>query len=355
METTATRRDVGIDACRIVCMIMVLMLHILDASGALNNGITANYIGAWTLEFISYSAVNCYVLISGYVGFGKKHRISKIVSSWFQVFCYAIIPLLVFLVVKPSAITGGAIFKSILPVTSEAYWFFTVYFALMFAMPLLDHLVETMPKKILQRTFVAFALLFSVFSIVSHGTIFGLNYGSGLLWFLFLYCIGAYIKKYDPFSNVPRRVFAIIFGATVVIQLISRLAIEIVTKMLFGAPKGEGMLLYYCNFIILIQAISLLFIFKKYYTDKWYGKIINKLGALSFGVYLFHANALTWANFFKPMIQNIYKGELWFTVIVLPLIAIAIFIVGVAIEWVRAEIFKKCKIDSVIDQKLKDK
>ena len=315
MESTKTSRDVGIDACRIICMLMVVMLHVLDASGALKKEFSGNYVCAWLLEFLSYSAVNCYVLISGYVGFGRKHRMSKIVTSWLQVFCYAFVPLIIFFVVKPSAITGGVILKSLLPVSSESYWFYSVYFALLFAMPLLDHLIETLPQKIIQKFLISYGVLFSICSIISHGEIFGLNYGSGLLWFIYLYLIGCYIKKYDPFSKIHRFVFIIVFAMTVVLQLASRLVIECITNMVFGEPRGGGLLFYYCSFIVLIQAISLLFIFKNYYTDNWRGKIINKLGVLSFGVYLFHANVLIWANFhffrdtlvIKPRRADVFK------------------------------------------------
>lgn len=307
------------------------------------------------MELLCYSAVNCYVLISGYVGFGRKHSKSKILLSWLQVLFYAVASLLVFLVLKPGVISGRIILKSLFPVTSEAYWFYTVYFALLFAMPLLDHLIETLPEKQLKRSLIVFGVLFSVFSIVSHGTIFGLNYGGSLLWFIYLYSLGAYFKKYDPFQNVSRKVFAILFGATVLMQLGYRVIIELVTVRLFGEPKGEGVLFYYCNVLVLVQAVCLFFLFRNYYTGKSWGKVVNKLGMLSFGVYLFHANILTWANLFKPMIQSIYREELWFILLILPLLATAIYFAGVGIEWVRLKLFKLCKIDSFISRRWSDK
>ncbi|MBR7123056.1 MAG: acyltransferase [Oscillospiraceae bacterium] len=355
MNTVSTSRDVGIDALRIVCMVMVLMLHILDATGALTKGMSVNYIGAWGLEFLCYSAVNCFVLISGYVGFGRKHRKSKILLSWLQVLFYAVASLLVFLVLKPGVISGKIILKSLLPVTSEAYWFYTVYFALLFAMPLLDHLIETLPEKQLKRSMVVFGALFSVGSILSSGTIFGLNVGGGLIWFIYLYSLGAYFKKYDPFRNISRKVFAILFGASVLMQLGYRVIIELVTVRLFGAPKGGGALLYYCNVLVLVQAVCLFFLFRNYYTGKAWGKVVNKLGMLFFGVYLFHANTLIWVNLLKPMVHSIYCEKLWFTLFVLPLLAAAIYFAGVGIEWVRLKLFKLCKIDSFISRRWSDK
>ena len=77
MKDKQNGRNYGIDLLRIISMVMIQILHILGNGGILNASIGApvrNNV-AWFLEIASYCAVNCYALISGYVGYGRKPNI----------------------------------------------------------------------------------------------------------------------------------------------------------------------------------------------------------------------------------------------------------------------------------------
>ncbi|MDE6723424.1 MAG: hypothetical protein K2J55_04430, partial [Eubacterium sp.] len=69
MEKTASKRNYGIDLLRIVCMIMVPVLHVLGHGGLLEGAeiLSVKYEFVWFLEAAAFCAVNCYALISGYV------------------------------------------------------------------------------------------------------------------------------------------------------------------------------------------------------------------------------------------------------------------------------------------------
>ena len=73
-------RNYGIDLLRIVSMIMVVTLHIMNAGGVLGatERMSAKYELASLLQIMTYCAVNCYALISGYVGVNSKFKISNI-------------------------------------------------------------------------------------------------------------------------------------------------------------------------------------------------------------------------------------------------------------------------------------
>ena len=87
------KRNYGIDFLRCFSMFMVVMLHILGHGGILNNATSGslNYGVAWLLETMAYCAVNCYALISGFVGTKAKYRYTNIVMLWLQVVFYTII------------------------------------------------------------------------------------------------------------------------------------------------------------------------------------------------------------------------------------------------------------------------
>ena len=74
-------------------MIMVIVLHVLGVGGIVHtvDATSPTYVPAWLLEFMAYCAVNCYALISGYVGVKSKFRLSGILALWMQVmFFYGI-------------------------------------------------------------------------------------------------------------------------------------------------------------------------------------------------------------------------------------------------------------------------
>lgn len=90
---TAQKRNTGIDLLRVVSMAMVVALHVLGQGGILGASAerSANYNIAWFLEIAAYCAVNCYALISGYVGIRAKHKASNIIMLWLQVALYFIL------------------------------------------------------------------------------------------------------------------------------------------------------------------------------------------------------------------------------------------------------------------------
>ena len=82
-------RNYGIDLLRIITMFMIVNLHILYHGGILSS--EKLYFGStkfnivWIIEIVSYVAVNCYALISGFVGVNSKNKYSNIILLWLRV------------------------------------------------------------------------------------------------------------------------------------------------------------------------------------------------------------------------------------------------------------------------------
>ena len=71
-----TDRNDGIDLLRIVSMYMITILHVCGQGGAMVRIAShpATYYACWLLETMCMCAVNCYGLISGYVGVKSTFR-----------------------------------------------------------------------------------------------------------------------------------------------------------------------------------------------------------------------------------------------------------------------------------------
>ncbi len=114
-ENKIIQRNYGIDALRMLSMFMVVVLHILLLSGLLTNEqlFSTQYEIAWLLEICVYCAVNCYALISGYVGVDSKFRFSNIIVLWLRVVFYTFIITMVFFVFIPNSVTKLSFIKAL--------------------------------------------------------------------------------------------------------------------------------------------------------------------------------------------------------------------------------------------------
>lgn len=76
------QRNRGVDLLRMVAMWMVVILHILNKGGALGASapLSAGRETALLLDMAAYCAVDCYGMISGYVGAGHRFRYSGAVA-----------------------------------------------------------------------------------------------------------------------------------------------------------------------------------------------------------------------------------------------------------------------------------
>ena len=115
-------RNYGIDLLRIVAIYMILILHILGQGGVLKNiWIEADcYEAAWTMELMAYCAVNCYALISGYVGLNSRFKLSNLFLIWGQVVFISVVSLAIFACFGTD-ITGSNLLDACLPVASGTY------------------------------------------------------------------------------------------------------------------------------------------------------------------------------------------------------------------------------------------
>ena len=86
-EKHKNSRNYGIDLLRIYSMINVVILHIMSNGKIIySNKYSKNYYSAWLLETISYSAVNTFGMISGYVMINLKFNGFKIIPHWLHFF-----------------------------------------------------------------------------------------------------------------------------------------------------------------------------------------------------------------------------------------------------------------------------
>lgn len=105
---------------RIIAMYMVVVIHVLGMGGVYGEECsTVSTIINTFLYALVFCCVNCYVLISGYVGYREKSKqnFSSYLNLWIQVVFYGILVLLIMKISGMTQVSMIDFVEAIMPVT----------------------------------------------------------------------------------------------------------------------------------------------------------------------------------------------------------------------------------------------
>ena len=204
----AVQRDYGIDLLRIISMLMIPMIHVMSHGGVISSTVpfSLQYESAWLLESFLLVAVNCFVLITGYVYYGKETRFYRLLTLWAEVLFYSIIIVIGLKFIFPNEIGFNQYWQALIPTFFthgwfSRYWFFTAYVGMFLLSPFINLGLRHFDKK---QDLTVFLFMFIVFSllptILNQDAAFSLNQGYSVLWFVVLYYTGGLIHKYNVFK-----------------------------------------------------------------------------------------------------------------------------------------------------------
>lgn len=339
-------RNIGIDLLRILSMFMVVLLHVLGKGGVLSNTVplSLNYNLAYFIEIAAYCAVNCYALVSGYVGINSRHRFSGIAALWLQVtfYCLSITTVLCFF--RPELISWKSFVKAIFPVTFSSYWYFTAYFCMWFFIPIMNTAIKKLSKKEMGLCLLSGVIIIIPISLLTDS--FGFNNGYGVLWLVFLYLTGAYIAKYDLLINFSVKSSVIVVILSVIISWYAKL---LVIKLLGTENFFDSKIQNYVSPFVFLEAVALLSLFSKIKPIGKTAKLISVLSPLCFSVYLIHTHPLIFNNIFSDLFSDLAKVSAPFMAIGVLASAVAVYIGCSAIDCVRLWLFKKLQIKKNLD------
>lgn len=314
-------RNYGIDCLRMVFMFMVCILHVLGQGGVLDacTTDTMTYRVFWLIEVMAYCAVDGFAFISGYTAKNKAHDFSKIINMWFQVWFYSfVVSILLTLIGLDGNWSSKNIIMRFLPVTFGQYWYFTAYFALFFAIPILNSFLFNISETDSKRTFI---ILFTLFSIM--GTVadpFKTNAGYSAVWLIVIYCMGVLAKNIKLFEQ-KKTILLVLFY----------LSLNFVTWILYTVCKIDR-ILSYLSPTVLLSGIVLVVLFSRLPLK---GRLIRNLSPLAFGIYLFQLNSIIWKEVLYNAFVFIADQSVVVGLIHVFLYAFLIFIAGLIIEFIR--------------------
>lgn len=292
-------RRANIELLRILAMFMVVVMHYLYQSRVLpENGHVLDSVGvtAVVLESFCIVAVNVYVLISGYflsVSAFSWRRVIRVIAQ--TLFYTVLIPLiLAFGGVLPfSDVTDlYHLWNSIFPIQSGQYWFVTAYVVMCLFSPVLNAAVQNLEQKRFRQVLAALLLFFCIGKTFSPLPFATDRYGYDFGWFLVLYLLGGYIRRFGiPFFKNAGRSFGIYLGSvigTAVIQLV----LILLQRTIQGLGYYTSVPFHYNFLLCLAGAVGLFYAFLHINVKEGKGAdFIRWVSPAVFGVYLIHEQA----------------------------------------------------------------
>lgn len=347
------QRQTKFELLRIISMLLIVLYHFSDWGGILNiqNPVSNQLFGAF-LQMYGQLGVNLFILISGYFLITSEFKIKKLLKLILEVWFYSVGIAMVCWMFHIGNISSNDIIKSFFPIVYSIYWFPTAYVGLYFIFPFINKVLKNMTRQKHKYLLIGIGILLSVIPTF----LIGANpFQNNLIWFIYIYMIAAYIRKYEVIRLQNNKkniliiislILAIFFLSVIIcnIGLESKIAQALIKKLnaMNALPQ-------------LALSIYVFAFFKNIKIENH--KIINLLAKSTFAVYLIHMNPILVNDLFYKIIkiQNFYQSNLMVLIGYVILTSIIIYLVCTLIDILRIKfieepIFKIKKFDPYFEK-----
>ena len=286
-SSVLNKRESSIELLRIIAMFCIVLNHstghrVTDDSTFYET----NFINGVILQCSLLGALgsNIFMIITGYFASNKDFKISKIVKLCFQVWFYSWIILLLIIITGMCNVSIKDIIRNLFPILFSNNWYISVYILFCFFIPFINILLDSLERDKHKALSLISTILWGVVPTLTHFSM----YGSELLTFFMMFCIGGYIRKY-PKSRINTLKIGVTLTTISLIILFSSTVLLDIFGNYIGLFKHNGNMFYGRTSMPIIGAsVGLLIIFINIHVrpNKW----INCVGASTLGIYLISEN-----------------------------------------------------------------
>lgn len=294
---------------------------------------TTNYFLSYFIQSFSVVHVNCFVMLAGYFSIDRDFQAQRLLRFWRQVAFYSV--LICLLCGICVGVTWGDVVKAVFPISSNNYWFASVYMGLSLLLPFAGMLAARLTKKQYQFLLALLTLFFSVNHMIFRVNTYGSYVGRELPWFLFLALFAGYVKLH---TRSDRRYFRYGFWGYTAASLAVLASVYLSVRL---HQEDIGYFLNYNSPPALAATVSLFLCVKNMpWRENRLDNMILKISSAAFGVYLIHDHYLirylVWDTFRASKVARTH----W-AVIYAVLAAGVVYAVCTCLELSRQWIFQK--------------
>lgn len=347
---TAPGRNSNIELLRIVAMLVIVAHHYVVNSGLIDligaaPSLTRNSIFLLLFGSLGKTAINCFLLISGYFMCTQKMTLKKFLKLFLEVEFYKIVINLLFILFGYH-FTYKALFMKFTPFYGIGRGFVPSIVPFFLFIPFLNVLIHAMDKKMHLKLIM---LCLFIFTIIPSFTVppFLVNAEvclGDLGWFSVVYLLAAYIRLYPENWFQRKNLWRISAAVSLMLSFASIIVMAHIIRS-FGMKS-----VYYPYFFIspsskILALTTSVCVFMSFISmDAFYSKIINKVAAAVFGVLLIHANGSTMRHWlWKDLLKNVKYINADFSTLLLHALCcvVGIYVICTIIDMMRIEFIEK--------------
>lgn len=342
-------REPGIDRLRFLAACFVVCIHVFPVLVDLNPRPPAGpAFPALLMYALVLCAVNCFGLISGYLGYREEEtriRWSSLLQIWLELVLFRVLFLLL-----PAAAgyTSVSLQDVFLPVTRRVNWYISAYFEMMLFAPLINRLVRGSSRGMNGLMAAGLLLFFCIVPLAGamlNADPFRLDGGYSWMWLAALYYFGAGIKKEQWLSRMHTRFLWLGLAVCLILSALwARLS-----PLPFGPERFPGtqwkVLLSYPSITLTAASLCMLELCRRSKPGMLEQRWLRIAAPASLGVFLIHTT-LFWL--LVPLLKMIRVPQ----ALAVPAVFAASLVVAVLcvlIDALRAALFRLIHVKALTD------
>lgn len=331
------QRDSSIELLRIIAMLMIVLNH-YSTHGGFNLSDVPMSLNKYVLSVVKWGewAVNIFVLIFGYFSVKSKFKLGRIIRLYAQVWFYSV-GIIVIYTLWNQEIHLGIIIRSIMPIISTQYWFFSKYILLCLLMPFLNIFILNLSRNHhLHLIIILLTVWCTLESVLPKfiGYDLGENTFGSIRVFTLLYLIGAYMRLYPNCKVCSTKIGWFITLSSICIMMSIKLINCRYPTSVLNIDCFSTSSILSTGF-----AVGMLTIFKNLGIKQ--NKIINGIAACTFGVYLIHDNDYMRPFLWHYVLKNSEYQSSPYMIVHMLISVIAVFVICTIIEFIRKQTIEK--------------
>ena len=283
-------RNSNLELYRIIVMLLIVAHHYVVNSGLMSvmkeeplhiQSIFLYLFGMW-----GKTGINCFVMITGYFMCKSHISLRKFMKLLLEVYFYNVVITGIFLLTGYARPSFSTVFYALVPIQSFGVNFVACFVVFYLLIPFLNLLIQTMNSKLHLRLILLCLLVYCMIGTIPKITL-GVNYVS---WFVVLYFIASYIRLYGFPIKISNRNWGWLTLLSILISMASVVFMAWLSTVFVNKNIPVFWFVADSNHIMALVTALCSFMFFKDLNIR-YSKVINLIGASTFGVLLIHANS----------------------------------------------------------------
>lgn len=353
IKKNCKERSSNLELFRIIAMLIVVAHHYVVNSGLSqmvveSKALCGNDIFLALFGWGGKTAINCFVLITGYFMCTSKITLEKFMKLFCERYFYAIAIWCLFLITKYESFSFKSFLEVFFPFFNISTDFYPCFLLFYLFIPFLNKLIKELTEREHLILVILCLFIYTLIPSFAKGNV-TFNY---ITWFVVLYFVASYLRLYPKpwFENLK-----LWGGLAIFVLLLSWLSV--VALAVIGIKMDIRGIYYFfvadSNKILAFLTALCSFMFFKNLNIR-YSKFINSVAASTFGVLLIHANSDTMRKWlWKDVLNNTSFYHSPLLVIHAISSVIGIYIICTLIDWLRIRLIENPLLKIYEDRRLR--